>query len=65
MSRVEVDRGSGLRGGRLWWLALALGLLLRLWFMWHPMPLDPDTDVYANLATNLFHHGIDVYKRQV
>jgi 4-amino-4-deoxy-L-arabinose transferase-like glycosyltransferase len=58
MSRVEVDRGSGLRGGRLWWLALALGLLLRLWFMWHPMPLDPDTDVYANLATNLFHHGI-------
>jgi len=57
-SLTKVGRGSGLRGGRLWWLALGLGLMLRLWFMWHPMPLDPDTDVYANLATNLFHHGI-------
>ncbi|MGD0796753.1 MAG: glycosyltransferase family 39 protein [Acidobacteriaceae bacterium] len=51
-------RGSGLRGGKLWWLALGLGLALRLWFLWHPMPLDEDTYVYANLATNLFHHGI-------
>src|ERR1700678_321156 len=57
-SQAEVSRGSGLRGTRLWWLALGLGLLLRLWFVWHPMPLDEDTDVYANLATNLFHHGI-------
>jgi 4-amino-4-deoxy-L-arabinose transferase-like glycosyltransferase len=57
-TQAEVSRGSGLRGGRLWWLALALGLLLRLWFVWHPMPLDDDTGVYANLATNLFHHGI-------
>ena len=41
----------------LWGVALGLGLLLRLWFLWHPMPLDDDTDVYAELATNLFHHG--------
>jgi 4-amino-4-deoxy-L-arabinose transferase-like glycosyltransferase len=41
----------------LWWIALALGLALRLWFLWHPM-LDDDTGVYANLANNLFHHGI-------
>jgi 4-amino-4-deoxy-L-arabinose transferase-like glycosyltransferase len=32
--------------------------LLRLWFLWHLMPLDDDTDVYAELAKNLFHHGI-------
>jgi 4-amino-4-deoxy-L-arabinose transferase-like glycosyltransferase len=57
-TQIEVSRGSGLRGRRLWWLALALGLLLRLWFVWHPMPLDDDTNVYANLATNLFHHGV-------
>ena len=43
---------------RLWWgIALALGLLLRLWFLHHPMPSDDDTDVYAELASNLFHHG--------
>jgi 4-amino-4-deoxy-L-arabinose transferase-like glycosyltransferase len=42
----------------LWALALALGLFLRLWFLHHPMPLDDDTDVYSELATNLFHHGI-------
>jgi len=39
-------------------LALTLGLFLRLWFLHHPMPLDDDTGVYAELATNLFHHGI-------
>jgi 4-amino-4-deoxy-L-arabinose transferase-like glycosyltransferase len=42
----------------LWWVALALGLALRLWFLWHPMPLDDDTDVYADLANNLFNHGV-------
>ena len=47
-----------LRGNALWWLALAAGLLLRLWFLRHPMPLDDDTDVYADLAKNLFHHGV-------
>jgi hypothetical protein len=51
--------GAGPRRGRiLWGIALGLGLVLRLWFLWHPMPLDDDTDVYSELATNLFHHGI-------
>ena len=35
-----------------------MGLLLRLWFLRHPMTPDDDTDVYAELAGNLFHHGI-------
>jgi 4-amino-4-deoxy-L-arabinose transferase-like glycosyltransferase len=47
-----------LRGNALWWIALAVGLLLRLWFLQHPMPSDDDTGVYADLAKNLFHHGI-------
>ena len=56
--RVGVPRGGVLRGDAVWWIALAAGLLLRLWFLRHPMPLDDDTDVYAELARNLFHHGI-------
>lgn len=54
---AEVKRGGGLRGNALWWLALAAGLALRLWFLKHPMNPDDDTDVYAELARNLFHHG--------
>jgi 4-amino-4-deoxy-L-arabinose transferase-like glycosyltransferase len=51
--------GGGTRRSRgWWWLALALGLLLRLWFLRHPMPSDDDTDAYAELAQNLFHHGV-------
>jgi 4-amino-4-deoxy-L-arabinose transferase-like glycosyltransferase len=53
-----VGRGGGTRARALWWVALAAGLALRLWFLWHPMPLDDDTDVYADLAANLFHHGV-------
>jgi 4-amino-4-deoxy-L-arabinose transferase-like glycosyltransferase len=56
-SQDQLRRGGFLRGNALWWVALAAGLLLRLWFLWHPMPLDEDTDVYAQLAKNLFHHG--------
>ena len=56
--QAERRRGGGLRGNVLWWIALAAGLLLRLWFLRHPMPSDDDTDVYAQLAKNLFHHGI-------
>jgi len=60
MSTQQADtRRSGvLRGNALWWIALAAGLLLRLWFLQHPMPLDDDTDGYAEFAKNLFHHGI-------
>jgi 4-amino-4-deoxy-L-arabinose transferase-like glycosyltransferase len=57
-SQAQLRRKKFLRGDALWWVALAAGLLLRLWFLWHPMPLDDDTDVYAELARNLFHHGI-------
>jgi hypothetical protein len=42
----------------LWWTLLVAGLLLRLWFVAHPMPHDDDTDTYADLGQNLFHHGI-------
>ena len=56
--RVGELRVGALRGDALWWIALAAGLLLRLWFLGHPMPSDDDTDVYAELARNLFHHGI-------
>lgn len=42
----------------LWWVALAAGLMLRLWFLRHQMIPDDDSDVYADLARNLFHHGI-------
>jgi hypothetical protein len=42
----------------LWWTLLVAGLLLRLWFVTHPMPHDDDTDTYADLGQNLFHHGI-------
>jgi hypothetical protein len=37
---------------------LAAGLVLRLWFLQHQMTPDDDSDVYAELAGNLFHHGI-------
>jgi 4-amino-4-deoxy-L-arabinose transferase-like glycosyltransferase len=56
--QADQRRSGVLRGNALWWIALAAGLLLRLWFLWHLMPLDDDTDVYAELAKNLFHHGI-------
>lgn len=55
---AEVKRGGGPRGNALWWVALAAGLALRLWFFRNPMNPDDDTDVYAELARNLFHHGI-------
>jgi hypothetical protein len=57
-SHDQLRRGRFFRGNSLWWVALAAGLLLRLWFLWHPMPLDDDTDGYVEFAKNLFHHGI-------
>ena len=47
-----------LRGNALWWVLLAAGLALRLWFLAHPMSFDDDTGVYADLGQNLFHHGV-------
>jgi len=58
----EAQRGGVLRGllrgNAHCWALLAAGLLLRLWFLAHPMIPDDDTDVYAELARNLFHHGV-------
>jgi hypothetical protein len=50
--------GGRQRSRVVWGIVLGLGLALRLWFLWHPMPGDDDTDVYAELGKNLFHHGI-------
>jgi hypothetical protein len=51
------DRGM-LRRYAVWCALLVMGLLLRLWFLQHQMTPDDDSDVYAELASNLFHHGI-------
>jgi len=50
--------GKALRSRAVWLALLTAGLLLRLWFLQHQMTPDDDTDVYAELAGNLFHHGI-------
>lgn len=50
--------GGVLRRNALWLALLFAGLLLRVWFFQHQMTPDDDTDVYSELATNLFHHGI-------
>jgi len=55
---VGRTRGGVFRVGGWWWIALAAGLVLRLWFLRHPMLFDDDTDVYADLASNLFHHAV-------
>lgn len=54
----EPKREGVLRRNGLWLVVLAAGLLLRLFFLLHQMTPDDDTDVYAELAGNLFHHGI-------
>jgi 4-amino-4-deoxy-L-arabinose transferase-like glycosyltransferase len=54
--RLRVARS--LRANAFWCAILAAGLLLRLWFLAHQMTPDDDTDVYTELAGNLFHHGI-------
>jgi hypothetical protein len=56
MSEERISRKSEW-GYAVWWGLLAAGLLLRLWFFRHPMPLDDDTPVYAELGRNLFQHG--------
>ncbi len=44
-------------------LALALGLLLRLWFVWQYFQVSADSLMYGDLAQNLLKHGI--YGRSV
>jgi hypothetical protein len=57
-SQTYPGRGGVLRRDAVWLAVLVAGLLLRLWFLLHQMTPDDDTDVYAELARNLFHHGI-------
>src|ERR1700722_18102356 len=39
-------------------LALAAGLLLRLWFVTHTARVDGDTLLYGNIARNWMEHGV-------
>jgi 4-amino-4-deoxy-L-arabinose transferase-like glycosyltransferase len=39
-------------------LALAAGLLLRLWFIFHAARVDGDSLLYGNIARNWMEHGI-------
>jgi hypothetical protein len=58
MVQMLKTRWKFTRAGAVWLALLLAGLLLRLWFLQHQMIPDDDTDVYAELASNLFHHGI-------
>jgi 4-amino-4-deoxy-L-arabinose transferase-like glycosyltransferase len=45
-----------------WWLsatlALAIGLVLRLWFVTHAARIDGDTLIYGGIAKNWIEHGV-------
>ncbi len=43
---------------RRWILWLAVGLVLRLAFVYFPRPVDDDTFDYLQMGHNLFHYGI-------
>jgi len=43
---------------RRWFLWIAAGVLLRVFFMVYPGPVDDDTAVYLQLGHNLLHHGV-------
>src|SRR5208337_1387201 len=44
------------RWPRRWPLWIALGFILRLYFIWSPRPIDDDTWDYLELGRNLLHH---------
>ena len=46
------------RWPRLWPLWIALGFILRLYFIWSPRTIDDDTWDYLELGRNLLHHGV-------
>lgn len=56
--RGWLRRGGFLRRNAVWLAVLTAGLLLRLYFLQNQMTPDDDSDVYTELASNLFHHGI-------
>ena len=43
---------------RRWPLWIALGFILRLYFIWFPRPIDNDTWDYLELGRNLLHHWV-------
>ena len=59
--RWVMGRGRGVRGGGGWVSvagALAVGLALRLWFVWRQPYVVGDTLVYADIARNLLLHHV-------
>jgi len=46
------------RWPRRWPLWIALGFILRLYFIWDPRTIDDDTWDYLNLGRNLLHHWV-------
>ncbi len=46
------------RWPRRWPLWIALGFILRLYFIWSPRTIDDDTWDYLELGRNLLHHGV-------
>ncbi len=42
----------------LFWLALGLGLALRLVFVLHAPRIAGDTLIYGDIAKNWMHHGV-------
>jgi hypothetical protein len=46
------------RWPRRWPLWIALGFILRLYFIWFPRTIDDDTLDYLELGRNLLHHGV-------
>jgi hypothetical protein len=46
------------RWPRRWPLWIALGFILRLYFIWSPRTIDDDTWDYLELGRNLLHHWV-------
>src|SRR5580698_201364 len=43
---------------RRWPIWIALGFILRLYFIWSPRTVDDDTWDYLDLGSNLLHHWV-------
>ncbi|SNS45645.1 Dolichyl-phosphate-mannose-protein mannosyltransferase [Granulicella rosea] len=56
------------RRARVWWviaLPLAVGLLLRIWFVFHAARVAGDALIYGDIAKNLLQHGVYGFTRMV
>jgi len=58
LDRLQVRLRERWRWGAWGVAAIALGLLLRLWFAWRYGDVTGDTLLYGDLARNLLQHGI-------